>query len=287
LLRTTLASVRAQDYPGNVRVVLVYDQARPERALANPDPRRGLTVTVNSRTPGLAGARNTGVLAADGELVAFCDDDDVWRPGKLTAQVRALLATPGASFVSCGIAVRYDGETVERPLNMRRVELADLLRSRLTELHSSTFVMRREALMSGFGLVCEEVPGSYGEDYELLLRAARAAPLVNVPEVGVDVLWHKKSYFTQRWATIATALEWLLDRYPEFATAPSGYARVAGQIAFANAARGERTAALRWTARTVRRKWREPRAYLAVAVAAGVISPDRVLSFLHRRGRGI
>jgi UDP-N-acetylglucosamine transferase subunit ALG13 len=287
LLRTTLASVRRQDYPGNVRVVLVYDQAQPERALANPDPRRGLTVTVNSRTPGLAGARNTGVLAADGELVAFCDDDDVWRPGKLTAQVRALLATPGASFVSCGIAVRYDGETVERPLNMRRVELADLLRSRLTELHSSTFVMRREALLSGFGLVCEEVPGSYGEDYELLLRAARAAPLVNVPEVGVDVLWHKKSYFTQRWATIATALEWLLDRYPEFATAPSGYARVAGQIAFANAARGERTAALRWTARTIRRKWREPRAYLAVAVAAGVISPDRVLSFLHRRGRGI
>lgn len=287
LLRATLRSVREQDYPGDVRVVLVYDQAEPDDGLADPDPHRGLTVTTNSRTPGLAGARNTGILAADGDLVAFCDDDDIWRPGKLTAQVRALHAAPGSSFVSCGIAVRYDGETVERPLDMRRVELADLLRSRLTELHSSTFVMRREALVSGFGLVSEEVPGSYGEDYELLLRAARAAPLVNVPEVGVDVLWHKKSYFTQRWTTIATALEWLLGRYPEFATSPPGYARIAGQIAFANAARGERTAALRWTARTLRRRWREPRAYLAVAVASGAVSPDRVLALLHRRGRGI
>ena len=287
LLRKTLESVRAQDYPGDVRVVLVYDQAEPDPDLADPDPYRGVAITMNSRTPGLAGARNTGILAADGELVAFCDDDDLWRPGKLTTQVRALLAAPEASLVSCGIAVEYDGQTVERPLPRRRVELADLLRSRLTELHSSTFVMRREALVSGFGLVCEDVPGSYGEDYELLLRAARQAPLVNVPDVGVDVLWHKRSYFTQRWATIATALEWLLDRYPEFATEPTGYARIAGQIAFADAARRHRGAALRWTGRTLRRNWREPRAYLAVAVASGLLSADRVLRLLHKRGRGI
>lgn len=287
LMRAALDAVRAQDYPGGVRVVLVYDQAEPDRTLAHPDRHRGVTVTTNARTPGLAGARNTGILAADGELVAFCDDDDLWRPGKLTAQVRALVAAPMSSFVSCGIAVRYDGETVERPLDRRRIELPDLLRSRLTELHSSTFLMRREALLTGFGLVCEEVPGSYGEDYELLLRAARDAPLVNVPEVGVDVLWHKKSYFTQRWATIAEALEWLLDRYPEFGREPAGYARIAGQIAFANAARGHRTEALTWTRRTLRHRWREPRAYLALAITTRAVSPDRVLRVLHKRGRGI
>lgn len=287
LMRAALDSVRAQDYPGDVRVVLVYDQAEPDHGLADPDPHRGVAVVTNSRTPGLAGARNTGILAAGGELVAFCDDDDLWRPGKLTAQVRALLAAPSSSFVSCGIAVRYDGETVERPLDRRRVELADLLRSRLTELHSSTFLIRREALITGFGLVCEEVPGSYGEDYELLLRAARDAPLVNVPEVGVDVLWHKKSYFTQRWATIAEALEWLLDRYPEFRDDPAGYARISGQIAFANAARGHRQDAFAWARRTLRKRWREPRAYLALAVTARLISADRVLRVLRKRGRGI
>lgn len=287
LLRTTLESIRSQDYPGDVRVVLVYDRAEPETDLADPDPHRGVTVIENTRTPGLAGARNTGILAADGELVAFCDDDDLWRTGKLTAQVRALLATPGAAFASCGIAIRYDGETLERPLRRRRIELADLLRSRLTELHSSTFVMRRSALLDGIGLVSEDIPGSYGEDYELLLRAARHAPLVNVPDVGVDVFWHRQSYFSQRWATIATALEWLLDRYPEFAAEPAGYARIAGQIAFANAARKHRRAALRWTGHALRKKWHEPRAVLALAVASGALPPDRVLRLLHKRGRGI
>lgn len=287
LLRAALDSVRAQDYPGDVRTVLVYDQAEPDTSLADPDRHRGVTVTTNARTPGLAGARNTGILAADGELVAFCDDDDLWRPGKLTAQVRALHAAPMSSFVSCGIAVKYDGGTVERPLDRRRIELPDLLRSRLTELHSSTFLMRKEALLTGFGLVCEEVPGSYGEDYELLLRAARDAPLVNVPEVGVDVLWHKRSYFTQRWETIATALKWLLDRYPEFGTEPAGHARIAGQIAFASAARGDRADALAWARRTLRMRWREPRAYLALAVLSRAVSADRVLRVLHKRGRGI
>lgn len=287
LLRTTLESIRAQDYPGDLRVVLVYDRAEPETDLADPDPHRGVTVIENTRTPGLAGARNTGILAADGELVAFCDDDDLWRVGKLTAQVRALLAAPGAAFASCGIAIRYDGETLERPLRRRRIELADLLRSRLTELHSSTFVIRRSALLDGIGLVSEDIPGSYGEDYELLLRAARHAPLVNVPEVGVDVFWHRRSYFSQRWATIATALEWLLDRYPEFAGEPAGYARIAGQIAFANAARRHRRAALRWIGQALRAKWREPRAVLALAVASGALPADRVLRVLHKHGRGI
>src|SRR5204862_442010 len=36
----------------------------------------------NTPTPGLPGARNSGVLAAGHELVAFCDDDDEWLPGK-------------------------------------------------------------------------------------------------------------------------------------------------------------------------------------------------------------
>ncbi len=43
----------------------------------------------NTREPGLAGARNSGILALDTDLVAFCDDDDQWLPGKLAAQVKA------------------------------------------------------------------------------------------------------------------------------------------------------------------------------------------------------
>src|SRR5207244_12331569 len=69
-LRAALAAVRAQDYPGRVRTVIVHDRSEPDRGLAGHGR---VQVLVNHRTPGLAGARNTGVLALDTELVAFCD----------------------------------------------------------------------------------------------------------------------------------------------------------------------------------------------------------------------
>ena len=81
-LRTALAGVLAQDYPGELRLVVVYDRAQPDPRLTG-DGR--VTVAVNGRKPGLAGARNTGILMLDTDLVAFCDDDDEWLPGKLRA----------------------------------------------------------------------------------------------------------------------------------------------------------------------------------------------------------
>ncbi|MFG1840107.1 glycosyltransferase family 2 protein [Micromonospora sp. NPDC049175] len=289
LLRSAVRAILAQEYPGPIEVVVVFDQSVPDESLAElaDGPGRSVRVIGNTRTPGLAGARNSGTLAGGGELVAFCDDDDEWLPGKLAVQVDALAADPAAEFVCCGIRVSYDGHTVDRVLDKDRISLDDLLRDRLTELHPSTFLIRASALRDGFGLVDEEIPGSYAEDYEFLLRAARSAPLINLPTPLVLVRWHKRSYFSQRWDTISDALQWLLRRYPEFAGQPAGAARVAGQIAFAQAAAGNRRGALRWARRTLRSNPREPRAYLALAVAGRVVRADAVLRTLHKRGRGI
>ena len=89
-LRAALAAVLAQDYPGELRAIIVHDRSEPDQSLAGA----AVQVVRNSRTPGLAGARNTGVLALATGLVAFCDDDDQWLPGKLRSQVEALAARP-------------------------------------------------------------------------------------------------------------------------------------------------------------------------------------------------
>ncbi|MFD0774850.1 glycosyltransferase, partial [Streptomonospora algeriensis] len=247
LLRQTLEHIREQDYPGTVRTLVVFDGTDPDRSLERGGG-RPVRVLANTAAPGLAGARNTGILAAETELVAFCDDDDLWLPGKLRAQAAVLRAEPETELVCCGIRVAYDGTESDRVLHRSTVGFADLLRSRLTELHSSTFLLRRDALLSGCGTVDEEIPGGYGEDYELLLRLARRAPIRNVSEPLVRVLWHRRSYFDGRWQTIATALRWLLTAYPEFRLVPRGYARIAGQVAFAEAAAGRRGAAMEWSA---------------------------------------
>ena len=92
----------------------------------------------NSRTPGLAGARNTGVLELSTDLVAFCDDDDEWLPGKLRSQVEALAARPEAEFASCGIIVDFAGHSSPRLVGRDEVTHQDLLRSRMAMVHSST-----------------------------------------------------------------------------------------------------------------------------------------------------
>jgi len=287
LLRAAIAAVLGQDYAGRIGITVVFDQHEPDFSLAVDDPHRSVSVVVNDRTPGLAGARNTGILAGGAPLVAFCDDDDQWLPGKLAAQVELLQRRPEASLASCGIRVRYGSTLTERVLPQESFELADLLRSRLMELHPSTFLMRRADVVDGFGLVGENIPGSYAEDYEFLLRAARTGPVVSAPVVGAEILWHRRSYFTARWTTIDDALSWLLGQYPEFGSVPRGQARIRGQIAFARAAQGRRRAAVTESIRTVRASAREPRAYLALAVASGAVSADRVLGTLQRRGRSV
>ena len=89
LVRKAIASVIAQDYAGEIEVVLVFDQSEPDLTMASDAPGRTVRVITNTRTPGLAGARNSGIQAAEGPWVAFCDDDDHWRPEKITRQLAA------------------------------------------------------------------------------------------------------------------------------------------------------------------------------------------------------
>lgn len=286
LVREAIDAVLAQDCTDPLEVVVVFDQTEPDTSLARDDEGRVVRVVSNVRKPGLAGARNTGIEAAQGEFVAFCDDDDLWRPTKLRLQLAALRDRPEHLMAATGITVQYDAESFDRSLDTGLITFEALLADRHTELHPSTFLMRRQPLLDDVGLVDEAVPGGFGEDYEFLLRNARAAAIVNVPDPLVVVRWGGQSFFFRRWDTMAEGLSWLLERYPEFSTSRRGSARIEGQVAFAHASAGRRREALRWAGRGVRHRPAEARSYLAVAVVLG-LSPAWVMEQLHHRGRGI
>jgi glycosyltransferase involved in cell wall biosynthesis len=282
LLRRALDAVLAQEYAGELRAVVVYDGAEPDKGLAADR----IQVVANTRTPGLAGARNSGIIALDTDLVAFCDDDDVWLPGKLAAQVEALGAARGAEMGSCGVVIDYGGREIPRLAFVGRVTFEDLIRSRMVMVHSSTYLARRTALLDA-GMVDEGIPGSQGEDWDLALRMARRHPIVNVDRPFVRILWGGTSYYAQAWETKVAALHWFLDRYPEIGRSSVGGARVYGQLAFGYACLGQRRTAVRWAGRALRANWKEPRVPFALAVASGAVSGERVLRALHTRGRGI
>ncbi len=287
LLRRAIEAVAAQTVEGVVETIVVFDRSTPDTSLELADGPRPVRVVANAHTQGLPGGRNTGVDLARAPVIAFCDDDDEWLPEKVSRQLTVLRSDPKTEVVVTGVRVEVDGREIDRTLQRNEVTFRDLLASRVMEAHPSTVMVRKDAFLERIGPVDEQIPGGYAEDYEWLLRAARRRAVAVVREPLVRVGWHAQSYFLARWQMIADALDYLLKAYPEFASVPTGLARIQGQRAFALASLGQRRDAWREIRATLRQNWREPRAYLAALVASGVVSSDRVVQELNRRGHGI
>lgn len=284
MVREAIDAVLAQDYAGAVRCLVVHDGTEPDLDLVRSAGDREVRVLRNGRSPGLAGARNSGILAGDGELVAFCDDDDLWLPGKLRRQV-AELQRGGPPTCVTGIEITYDDTSTARVPTSADLELRTLVRRRVMEAHPSTVVVRRTALLGDIGLVDEEIPGSYGEDFDWMVRAAVAGGFHLVQDPLVRVRWGG-SQFSRKWRTIVEAIDYGLAKHPVFRDDRHARARLLGRRAFALAALGEREA-LGTAARAFAARPLEPRSYLALAILLRLTTADRLLDLAHRRGHGI
>ena len=286
LLARAVERIFEQRYDGPIEVIVVFDQQEPDTPdIAVPEGRT-LKVMSNVRSPGLAGARNSGCDVATGDLLAFCDDDDEWCPDKLRLQVDALESTPEAPVATCGIEIHYQGRRFERLPATDRIELTDLLTSRNMQVHSSTLVIRRSHYFGDLGPVDESIPGSYGEDYDYVLRAAKVGPIVAIPLPLVRVHW-LGSYYADQWPMMVSAIHYHLRKHPELAADPRNASRMYGRIAFAHAASGGGRDARTWARRSIALDWRQPRGYIAYAITFGLMRPETVIRKANERGRGV
>jgi len=286
LLNRAIEGVVRQEHQHDVEIIVVFDQSEPDRTLEFDRDGKRLIVTTNARQPGLAGARNSGIDKASNAWVALCDDDDEWLPGKLAAQFEALEAIPLARAAATGIAIRYQGVDTIRIPEHEKLTFEGFIRDRMTEVHPSSWLVHHDTLVEQIGLVDEEIPGGYGEDYDFFLRSAKVAPIAVATDPLVRVWWHGSSFFFERWKMIDEALAYLVEKHPEFADDPIGLARVEGQRAVAQAAMGQRRRALGTAYRTARLNPKEKRVPVAAVVAAGVPA-SKLLAAAHRLGKGI
>jgi glycosyltransferase involved in cell wall biosynthesis len=287
LLEQAVQSVITQDYDGPVECLVVLDDAvtaLPTLAVAALN-RTGRVVR-NSRSPGPAGARNTGVLDARGEIVAFLDDDDVWLPAKLRMQVDTLTRT-GVQAAGSSIVIHSARGSHDRHFGRTSLTSDDLRRGRHQVVHQSTMIARRAYITDSVGLFDEQIPYHYGEDLDWLLRATAIEPVGIVAGALVAVRWHEASFFSTRWDAIAAALPYLINKHPVLLSNRPYSAALLGRIAFAHAALGHRREALRWLARSAHRWPIEPRVLLTAATV--VIPPLGPVLFrgVRRSGRSI
>lgn len=287
LLRRALKDILEQTYEGHIETLIVFDKEEPDTSLEMVSDNRSVRVMANTRTPGLAGGRNTGILEATGELLAFCDDDDEWLPGKIEAQVAALADATGPTMMACGIEVRRGDRVIIRHADPDKLTYEDFLADRIMEINPCTVLVDRVLVTDKIGLVDEELPGSYAEDYEWLLRAAQHCEIKTIPDPLTIIHWGLGSFFAERWKTIYDAIEYLIEKHPDLRTSKPGMARLRGQQAFAMAACGERKRALRLAKEALKLNPREKRAVLAALVALRLLPAGGVLKVANSLGRGI
>jgi glycosyltransferase involved in cell wall biosynthesis len=194
LLAASVESVLSQDYP-NVELIIVDDCSvdRTPEVIANFEAEHervhGIRLSDNS---GPSAARNRGIEAARGSLVAFLDDDDLWLPGKLTAQVSTLQDNPEAALCYAKALVgTADGVPTSQAYSGSDLgHSGDNFENQLRHhaIKTPTVVVRK-AVLEDVGVFDETL--ATGEDTDLFLRITLEHPATYVPEPVTVVREHK------------------------------------------------------------------------------------------------
>jgi glycosyltransferase involved in cell wall biosynthesis len=211
LLAVTLESALGQEGVDH-EVVVVDDGSRDETAARLADLRdQPVRVVTNERPRGVAAARNQALVEAHGEWVAFLDDDDLWAPTKLRAQLTAAEAA-GADFAYAA-AVVVDERYVpfHAPALPNPTKLADaLLTANVVPAGSSNVVARAELLHAVGGL--DERFGEL-DDWDLWLRLAHTGRAAVCPEVLVAYVEHAGNMPTARYTDLMAELDLLTRKH--------------------------------------------------------------------------
>lgn len=196
-VRRALDSVRAQTH-AEWEAICVDDASTDDTVAcvaAIHDPRIRVIRLDASAGPG--GARNVGIAAAKGALVAFLDADDEWLPDKLMRQVALFEADAGLALAVSDMRVTTvdgrDGTSVyTRQAPVSGAEAWKILLA--SSFVATSAAMTRRALLDSVGGFDPQLVT--GEDQDLFIRLAMAGRVHALPEALGIYHWMPHSYST-------------------------------------------------------------------------------------------
>lgn len=165
--------------------IIVIDDGSTD---AGPEIARGIpgVLCLGQSNRGPAAARNAGVSAASGDLIAFLDQDDLLRPAALRRHRETLAATPEARLSVCKQRIGLlPGESLP-PWQRAEHVGADVL------AWTPSCVCCRREVFQELGLFDERLKATSDMEWFRALRA-RPLPFAEIPETLVDRRVHAQA----------------------------------------------------------------------------------------------
>ena len=107
LLRRALESILSQD--AFIDEIIIVDDGEKTDAKAIAESFGGNVIYLKNEVKlGGAASRNRGIKVAQGDYIAFLDDDDIWLPGKMRQQIEAFSRLRLGRFVYTAVRNRFD-----------------------------------------------------------------------------------------------------------------------------------------------------------------------------------
>jgi GT2 family glycosyltransferase len=232
-IRRTLDSIVGQTVSPSQ--VLVIDDGSPDESARIAETFGSPVSVVRIKNGGAAAARNFGGSLAEGNWIAFCDQDDIWHPAKLEKQLRLAHQFPELNYIladyidcvdipECESDIRSHFSYAPKEFwNKEHHECGFVVREPVTSRLSffqpaitSTPIVKRELFLSSGGFDVDVEWGA--EDTCFHFRCLSVVPFGVVPEVLMYHLQHPSSGsadpMKQLEKTIAV-WEHITSRYPQ------------------------------------------------------------------------
>lgn len=173
VLKEAIDSVLAQDFKDYE--LIVVDDGSTDNTGQVLDAYGQDLIVMRQSNEGVSAARNRGIAAAAGRLLAFLDSDDLWLPRKLSSQVDFFKSNPDAVINQTEEIWIRNGVRVNPRIRHHKFSGMIFERSLALCLVSPSAVMMKRSLFDEVGLFDEDLPAC--EDYDLWLRISWRYPV--------------------------------------------------------------------------------------------------------------
>lgn len=211
-IEISVRSAVEQTYPN--KEIIVVDDGSPNdiASVLKPFIDAGSIVYHRQENKKMAGAKNTGIRLAKGDLIAFLDDDDVWFPEKLAKQVPHF-QDPKVGLVYCWPEGIRKGKVQPVPERCRTENGRIFETLIVANFITSSSVVVSKAALDKAG-VFNETPGYYGvDDADLWTRICYHYEAVGVSEVLLQIRDHVLSFSRNRQVMNANILHMRMDQF--------------------------------------------------------------------------